>query len=57
MSKWHCTDQPEYEDHDWERIHDWYGDPAVINGTRDFTFLRCKQCGLEIDYKGQDIND
>lgn len=45
--KWNCAVGTPDEDHDWERISDWYGDPGVINGTCSFTFLRCRVCDLE----------
>ena len=47
-----CTcdyyDRPECE-HDWELVPDWYGDPNVINGTRDCSYKRCRKCGEEAD--------
>src|SRR6185436_357979 len=47
-----CTcdyyDRPECE-HDWELVPDWYGDPNVINGTRDCSYKRCRKCGEEPD--------
>ena len=34
-------------DHEWEFISDWYGDPQVINGTADCSYLCCRKCGEE----------
>lgn len=42
-----CADGTPDEDHDWEYISDWYGDPGVINGTADCSFKRCRVCGKE----------
>ena len=49
---WDCADGTPDEDHDWQVIRDWYGDPDVINGTCDITFLRCRQCGKEKELEG-----
>jgi hypothetical protein len=34
-------------DHDWKVIDDWEGDSDIPNGTRDFSYLRCRICGEE----------
>ena len=51
---WDCKDGTEDEDHDWEYVSDWYGDPGVINGTADCSFKRCKQCGKESELEDGD---
>lgn len=48
VSGWDCADGTPDEDHDWEYISDWYGDPGVIGGTADCSFKRCRQCGKEM---------
>lgn len=40
-----CADGTPDEDHDWQWISDWYGDPDVINGTADCSRWECKVCG------------
>jgi hypothetical protein len=35
--------------HVWRVIHDYEGDPGVINGIHTFTFRSCSRCGLEED--------
>jgi hypothetical protein len=47
--KWECRDGDPEEDHNWERIRDWAGDPGVIGGTYDIRTKRCRQCGKEIE--------
>ena len=49
---WNCYIGTPDEDHDWEYISDWYGDPGVINGTCDIHFKRCRACGKEEDWDG-----
>lgn len=49
---WDCADGTPDEDHDWEYISDWYGDPGVINGTCNIYFKRCRQCGKEAEWDG-----
>lgn len=44
---WDCGIGTDAEDHDWEYLSDWYGDPDVINGTCTFYFKRCRECGKE----------
>jgi len=44
---WQCDLGNGEWDHDWQVIADWYGDPDVINGTADCSFLRCRVCGAE----------
>ena len=40
-----CADLPlDADEHDWEWIRDWYGDPGVINGTADCSRWECKNC-------------
>lgn len=51
---WDCADGTPEEDHDWEYVSDWYGDPGVINGTADCSFKRCRQCGKEADLQPGD---
>lgn len=34
-------------DHDWKLVSDWGGDPGVINGTFDCSYLECRVCGEE----------
>ncbi|MCK9802123.1 hypothetical protein M1B34_31805 [Pseudomonas sp. MAFF 302030] len=34
-------------DHDWKFVRDWSGDPRVINGTFDCSYLECRVCGEE----------
>lgn len=46
-AKWDCAIGTPDEDHDWERISDWYGDPGVVGGTADCSFRRCRVCGKE----------
>lgn len=46
---WDCADGTPDEDHDWKVIHDWAGDPGVINGTYDIRYMKCEQCGKEKD--------
>lgn len=53
---WNCADGTEKEDHDWEIVSDWYGDPGVINGTCSFNFMRCRQCGKEKDCDGTELD-
>ena len=36
-------------DHVWERVSDWYGDPALYNGTADCSYWRCLECDEESD--------
>lgn len=50
---WDCADGTPDEDHDWEYISDWYGDPEVINGTCDIHYKRCRQCGKTADWNGR----
>ena len=50
---WDCADGTPDEDHDWEYISDWYGDPEVINGTCDIHYKRCRQCGKEAEWNGE----
>jgi hypothetical protein len=45
--KWECDQGDGTFDHDWETVHDWTGDPGVINGTQDFSYRRCRACGFE----------
>jgi hypothetical protein len=42
------------DDHDWEYISDWFGDPDVINGTCNFHYKRCRDCGKEESWDGGD---
>jgi hypothetical protein len=56
-AKWECRDGTPDEDHDWEYIRDWYGDPGVINGTADCNYKRCRQCGKEDAWDGADWGD
>ena len=49
-----CADGTPDEDHDWQFISDWYGDPDVINGTADCSFMRCRNCGKERDATDED---
>lgn len=51
--KWDCKMGTPDEDHDWEWISDWYGDPDVINGTADCSRWECKACG-KVGEEGQD---
>lgn len=44
---WDCAIGTPDEDHDWEFISDWYGDPGVINGTADCSYWKCRVCGKE----------
>lgn len=34
-------------DHDWKFVRDWAGDPQVINGTFDCSYLECRVCDEE----------
>jgi len=54
VPKWDCADGTPEEDHDWQYISDWYGDPSVINGTADCSFKRCRQCGKESPLEGDE---
>lgn len=47
----------EDDDHDWEYISDWYGDPGVINGTCNFYYRRCRTCGKEDQWDGSDAGE
>ena len=47
---WDCGIGTDEEDHDWQWISDWYGDPGVINGTADCSYWQCRVCGKE-DYE------
>lgn len=38
---------PSRHEHEWEYVADWEGDPGVVNGTHDISFLRCASCGAE----------
>ena len=49
---WDCGIGTEEEDHEWEYISGWYGDPGVINGTCDIRYKRCKVCGKEEPWDG-----
>jgi hypothetical protein len=46
-AKWQCDLGSGEWDHDWQYVCDWYGDPEVINGIADCSFLRCRVCGKE----------
>lgn len=50
---WDCAIGTPDEDHDWEYVRDWAGDPGVINGTYDINYRRCLQCGKEDDWDGR----
>lgn len=49
-TKWDCAIGAPEEDHDWEFVSDWYGDPDVINGTADCSYWQCRACG-KTDYE------
>lgn len=49
-SKERCAD----EEHDWNHIRDWIGDPGVVNGTMTIYYKRCRICGLEEDDSDHD---
>lgn len=44
-----CAD----DDHDWEYISDWAGDPNVIGGTFSWRYKVCKTCGKDAEWDGQ----
>jgi hypothetical protein len=44
---WDCGDGTPDEDHCWRLISDWYGDPGVINGTADCSYMQCRYCGKQ----------
>lgn len=52
---WDCADGTPDEDHDWQLVRDWAGDPGVINGTYDIVYMQCTQCGKERDATYDDI--
>ena len=41
-------------DHDWKFVRDWYGDPEVINGTADCSYIERQRCGL-VDESGEAV--
>jgi hypothetical protein len=45
---WVCKSPGEEDDHDWEYVSDWYGDPGVIGGTADCSRWVCRACGEEM---------
>lgn len=47
---WDCAIGTPEEDHDWEFISDWYGDPSIVNGTADCSRWECRACGAT-DYE------
>jgi hypothetical protein len=49
VENWRCPD----DDHDWEYIRDWEGDPNVINGTHDISYKHCKVCYAEEAWDGE----
>ena len=51
--EWIDEDGTAQDDHDWEYIRDWAGDPGVINGTYDINYKRCRQCGKEAEWDGR----
>jgi hypothetical protein len=53
MTKEQCSD----DEHDWQHIQDWYGDPGVINGTCTIYYKRCRTCGVEEDDSDYDPGD
>lgn len=48
VENWRCPN----DDHDWEYVRDWYGDPNVINGTADCSYKHCKVCYAEESWDG-----
>jgi hypothetical protein len=52
-----CFDPDGPPDHDWKFISDWYGDPGVINGTADCSFMECQRCGEQRDLTDSDYVD
>ena len=56
---WDCADGTDEENHVWEYVSDWYGDPTLINGTADCSFKRCLECGkeAELEYGDQFSDD
>lgn len=52
--EWKCDLGNGEFDHDWAIVHDWMGDPEVINGTRDCSFKRCRVCGEEAPLEGNE---
>ncbi|KAF1306985.1 hypothetical protein BLX42_22400 [Pseudomonas sp. SG-MS2] len=47
MSSWECKGDDGEPDHDWKYVSDWGGDPGVIGGTFDCSYLECRVCGEE----------
>lgn len=59
VENWRCPN----DDHDWQYIRDWYGDPNVINGTadcsykQDCSYKHCKVCWAEESWDGVPEDD
>jgi hypothetical protein len=47
MSETQCEIVNGEVDHDWKLVSDWGGDPNVIGGTFDCSYLECRVCGEE----------
>lgn len=45
------------DEHDWKIVHDWAGDPGVINGTYDINYKQCLLCGKEAALEDGDYGD
>lgn len=54
---WQCRDGTPDEDHDWEYVNDWAGDPDVIGGTYDIRYKVCRVCGKKAEWDGKGGDD